>query len=119
MLKLNNIFKLLLLVSILLTSKVLSAQSVNTHISTYTRVMNPFSHHVNHDESFIFEDNDISENTKIFNNLSFVDNAKSYCYDFGLVKKNFPQVVLQKITTPFHRFTHLFIFFHCWKILFR
>ena len=118
MLKLTDIFKLLLFVSILLTSKVLFAQSVSTQISTHTYVISSSTHHVNYDESFVFEDNDTSENIKIFSNLPFATIVKSYCYDFGLFKEEFAKIFLKKITAPFHRLTHLFIIFHCWKFLF-
>jgi|GEM_PF-6464534 len=118
MLKLTDIFKLILFVSALLTAKVSSAQSVNTHVSTQTRVINPSSHLVHHDEPFIFEDNDISETVKIDNSPSIADSPKSDGFYFGLVKNDFAKIVLQKITTPLPRFTHLFIFFHCWKLFF-
>lgn len=119
MLKLTAIFRLLLFVSISLTSKVFFAQSVNTQISsTHTYVINPSSHRANYDDLFVFEDNDTSENIKIFSHSSFANDIKSYCYDFGLLKKEFAKIFLQKIPIPLHRLTHLFIFFHCWKFLF-
>lgn len=118
MLKLTDIFKLLLFVSILLTTKVLFAQSVSTQINTHTYSVNPASHHVNHDELFIFEDNDTSEDIKIFSYSSFANSIKSYNFDFGFLKEEFAKIFVQKITAPFHRLTNLFIVFHCWKFLF-
>lgn len=118
MFKLTDIFKLLLFVGILLTSKVEFAQSVDALVNSHTNVISPSSHHVNYDGSFVFEDNDNSENFKIFSDLPFANSIQSYCFDFGLLNKEFAKIVLQKITTPLHRFTHLFIVFHCWKFLF-
>lgn len=92
----------------------MSAQSASTNIG----IIHSSWYHINHDESLIFEDNDISENFNVFSDSSLANSIKSHCYNFGLIKKEFSKIFLQKIITPLHRLTHLFIFFHCWKFLF-
>jgi hypothetical protein len=118
MLKLTDIFKLLLFVGTLLTSKVLSAQSFNSQFSINAHVIKSSCLNVNHDDSFVVEDNDVSKSVKYYSANHFANSSKSFFYDFGLIKREFPQIFLEKITTPLHRLNHLFIFFHCWKFLF-
>ncbi len=121
MLKLTDIFKVLLLVVTLLTTKVIFAQStIDRNLpKVYQQALSSHTQNYHLDNVVLFfEVNDSSENTHVSDTNHFVNNTHSSYFNSVVIKENLTKIFLVKITTSSHRLNHLFIFFHCWKFLF-
>ena len=119
MLSFTNIFKLLLYGGIFLTVNALPVRVFSPHHnkSVEQTIAKSSSSKANHVEPFVVEDDDLDHLVKYFGVHTIANVSKSYSFDFGIFRGESPKSLLQKITLQFHISTHLFILFHCWKIL--
>ena len=119
MLSLTNIFKLLLFVGIFLTVNALPVRVFSHHNnnSAIYSIAKSSSLKDNHAESFVLEDDDLDHLVKYFGVHTIANVSKSYFFDFGIFQGESPKNLPQKFTLQFPISNHLFILFHCWKII--
>lgn len=121
MLKLTDIFKILLLGVTLLTTKVIFAQSAIDKNLPKVSQQALSSHTQNYhfdNVALFFELNDNSENAHVSDTNHFVNNTHSCYFNSVVIKENLAEIFSVKVPISSYKSTHLFIFFHCWKFLF-